>query len=140
MAGSVGSEDGDGDMGFQIAPMIDVVFVIMLFFMANAGMQIVEKELGINLPGGGQVSGGAPPVPIIIEIGQNGQVSMNNAQYGTPSDKKLEALREKLKALMESGGGKDPVIIRPNPDTRHERVIDVLNAAGASGVKNLTFS
>ncbi len=53
MAGSVGSEDGD--MGFQIAPMVDVVFVLMLFFMASAGSQIVEKELTINLPAGKSV-------------------------------------------------------------------------------------
>jgi hypothetical protein len=32
------------------------------------------------------------------------------------------------------------VIIRPSPDAKHERIIDVLNAAGASNVKNLTFS
>ena len=29
--------DGGGTIGFQIAPMIDVVFVIMLFFMVMAG-------------------------------------------------------------------------------------------------------
>ena len=38
------------------------------------------------------------------------------------------------------GEGKDPVIIRPAPDTRQERVIDVLNACAAGMVKNLTFS
>ena len=32
MAGSVGSEDGD--IGFQIAPIVDVVFVLMVLFMA----------------------------------------------------------------------------------------------------------
>ena len=39
MGGSVGSDDGD--IGFQIAPMVDVVFVLMLFFMASAGSQII---------------------------------------------------------------------------------------------------
>ena len=34
----------------------------------------------------------------------------------------------------------DPVIIHPDADARHERIMDVLNAAGASGVKNLTFN
>ena len=48
MAGSVGSEDGD--IGFQIAPMVDVVFVLMLFFMASAGQQVVERELSVALP------------------------------------------------------------------------------------------
>jgi len=50
MAGSASSEEGD--FGFQIAPMVDVVFVLMLFFMAAAGSQVVEKELNLNLPAG----------------------------------------------------------------------------------------
>lgn len=139
MAGSVGSEDGD--IGFQIAPMVDVVFVLMLFFMASAGMQVVEKELGINLPSGGAAkAGGPPPTPIIIDITADGQVTMNNQPFGTPADKNLPALREWLKNAIDQFGDKDPVIIRPTPDTRQERIIDVLNAAAAAKVKNLTFS
>ena len=121
--------------------MVDVVFVLMLFFMASAGMQVVEKELGINLPSGASAkSGGPPPTPIIIDISAEGQVTMNNQAYGTPTDKNLTALREWLKNAIEQFGDKDPVIIRPAPDTKHERVMDVLNAAAASRVKNLTFS
>lgn len=136
---SIGSDDGD--VGFQIAPMVDVVFVLMLFFMASAGMQVVEKELGINLPSGGQGrSVGPPPTPIMIDISSDGQVTMNNQPYGTPTDKALPALRDWLKNTIEQFGDKDPVIIRPNPDTKHERIIDVLNAAAAAKVKNLTFS
>jgi biopolymer transport protein ExbD len=140
MAGSVGSEDGD--VGFQIAPMVDVVFVLMLFFMACAGSQVTERELGINLPSGraaGKV-GELPKTPLIIDISPEGQVTMNNQAYGTPGDKDLNQLREKLKEIIGQFGGEDPVIIRPNADTRHERIMDVLNAAAASGVKNLTFS
>jgi biopolymer transport protein ExbD len=139
MAGSVDQEEGD--VGFQIAPMVDVVFVLMLFFMASAGMQVVEKELAINLPSGGaSKQGGPPPTPIVIDISADGQVQMNNMAYGTPTDKALQPLRAKLKDMIESFGDKDPVIIRPMPDTRHERIMDVLNAAGAAGVKNLTFN
>lgn len=121
--------------------MVDVVFVLMLFFMASAGSQIVEKELGINLPSGGSGrAGGPPPTPIIIDISAEGQVTMNNQAYGTPGDKNLTGLREWLKNAIEQFGDKDPVIIRPAPDTRHERIMDVLNAAASSRVKNLTFS
>ena len=59
---------------------------------------------------------------------------------GTPGDKNLPALRTWLINAIEQFGDKDPVIIRPTPDTRHERIIDVLNAAAAAKVKNLTFS
>lgn len=139
MASSPGSDDGD--LGFQIAPMVDVVFVLMLFFMASAGMQVAERELSINLPSGrGVRSGGPPPTPIIIDISAEGQVTMNNQPYGTPTDKNLTALREWLKNTIQQFGDKDPVIIRPSPDTRHERIMDVLNAAAAARVKNLTFS
>jgi biopolymer transport protein ExbD len=139
MAGSLGSEDGD--IGFQIAPMVDVVFVLMLFFMASAGSQIVEKELNISLPSGATANAGDnQKTPILIDISAEGQVTMNNQSFGTPTDRKLQPLREWLKNAIEQFGGEDPVIIRPNPETRHERIIDVLNAAAAAGVKNLTFS
>ncbi len=139
MAGSVGSEDGD--VGFQIAPMVDVVFVLMLFFMASAGMQVVEKELGINLPSGGVAGrGGPPPTPIIVEIGDNGQIALNNSAYDNPQSKQLPELRGRLELLIEQFGTENPVIIRPSMQVTHERIMDVLNAAAASGVKNLTFS
>ena len=135
MGGSVGSDDGD--IGFQIAPMVDVVFVLMLFFMACAGSQVVESELKVSLPAGAS-SGGDAITPIIIDISSDGLVSINNQPYG--KDKNLTALHEWLKNTMETFGGKDPVIIRPSPDARHERIIDVLNVAAKSGVKNLSFS
>ena len=139
MAGSVGSEDGD--MGFQIAPMVDVVFVLMLFFMASAGQQVTENELNISLPSGAPATpGSTPKTPILIDISAEGQVTMNNQSFGTPADKNLTALRDWLKNAIEQFGGDDPVIIRPNPETRHERIIDVLNAAAAAEVKNLSFS
>ena len=138
MSGSVGSEDGD--IGFQIAPMVDVVFVLMLFFMACAGQQVNENELNISLPSGAPATAGSTPkTPLIIDISADGQVTGNNTAYGTPTDKSLTALREWLKSTQVFGG-EDPVIIRPSSDTRHERIIDVLNAASAAGVKNLSFS
>jgi biopolymer transport protein ExbD len=39
-----------------------------------------------------------------------------------------------------SFGTTNPVIIQPAPDVRQERIVNVLNAAAAAGVKNLSFS
>ena len=139
MAGSVGSEDGD--VGFQLAPMVDVVFVLLLFFMASAGSQVVERELNISLPSGrsGQ-SVGPPPTPVIIDISADGVVSMNNRVFDTPGSKDMPELRAQLQDNIERFGDKDPVIIRPDDNARQGRIIDVLNSAAAAGVKNLTFS
>jgi biopolymer transport protein ExbD len=139
MAGGGGGGE-EGDFGFQIAPMVDVVFVLMLFFMACAGQQIVEKELGINLPSGQANPGAVPKTPIIVEIDKEGQVRVQGEAKDTPGDKQLPVLRAWLKDKIERFGGDDPVILRPANETKHERIMDVLNAAAAVGVKNLTFS
>ena len=49
MAGGGGE---GGDFGFQIAPMVDVVFVLLLFFMACAGQNIKEGffQIGLTVP------------------------------------------------------------------------------------------
>lgn len=137
-----GGVSEDGDAGFQIAPMVDVVFVLLLFFMASAGSQVVEKELNISLPSGraASASSGIPSTPIIIDILPDGRIQMNNRVYDSPTSQELPELRAWLKETIAKFGDKDPVILRPAPQTKHERVMEVLNAASASGVTKLSFS
>lgn len=135
MAASLKSEDGD--LGFQIAPMVDVVFVLMLFFMASAGMQMTERELNIALPA--PTSRLGPVTAIVIDISADGQVIANNQSFGTVNDKSLSAFRDWLKST-QAFGDKDPVFIRPHPATLHERLMDVLDACRAAGIEKVTFS
>ncbi len=133
MASPASSENGDP--GFQIAPMVDVVFVLMLFFMASAGMRMREMELPIKLPGHGQSV--SPPIVIVIDT--DGRVSINEQTYGSAGDKSLGGLRKWLTGVVTQFGINEPVIIRPAGDTRHERIMQVLNATAASGVVKVTF-
>ncbi len=138
MAGSVGSEDGD--IGFQIAPIVDVVFVLMLFFMASAGAQVVEKELSINLPSRtAEKNSDTPIIPIVVAIAADGTVQINGTTYDSPESPDLPQTRDQLKSMLEFGN-QNPVIIAPAPEARQESIVRVLNAAAAAGVKKLTFS
>jgi len=137
MAGGSG-EKGDGDIGFQIAPMVDVVFVLLLFFMAAAGSQVIQKELSVGIPGD-KLEGQVSP-SIVIDVHADGRIEMNNQFYDVPTSKELPQLRAWFKETIARFGDDNPVIIRPSPQATHERIMDVLNAAAASGVKNLTFS
>jgi biopolymer transport protein ExbD len=136
MSGSVDS--ADGEIGFQIAPMVDVVFVLMLFFMAAAGAQIKESELNIARPSGAQYPSRPMTGILVIDISADGQVVGNGRAFGTPIDKELGGLRAWLKAT-QGFGDDDPIMIRPNSQTRHERIVDVLAACAAAGIKKLTF-
>ena len=134
MSSSPGTHDSD--IGFQIAPMVDVVFVLMLFFMACAGWQKKERELSASLPGSGP--GGV--TAIVIEIAADGRVLLNDQPLGESSDRQLTRLRAWMKDARARFGTDDPVIIRPAAATRHERLIDVLNATRAAGVATVSFS
>jgi biopolymer transport protein ExbD len=134
MAASV--ESSDGDLGFQIAPMVDVVFVLMLFFMAIVGAEVITKEMKVLLPN--PHSGSAPTVAI-VDIAADGSVLFNGEPMGIPQDAQLTLLREKFRYILQQFGDKDAVMIRPVPSIRHERVVEVLSAVQGAGVSKVTF-
>ena len=138
MAG--GSEQADGDIGFQIAPMIDLILVLLVFFMSTVALKQVENELGINLPGRGLGYTDANiTVEMSIGIDADGSVNLNNESLGGPEDRELQKLRAKLAEQITLFNNKVPVIIAPQANVPHRRVIDVLNACSAAGIKNISF-
>ena len=137
MAGGGGGEDGD--FGFQIAPMVDVVFVLLLFFMASAGQTITEGFFQIGLPSPGAPGNEKVSVPIVVDVDAVGNVFVNsNPMSAGPKDRELKQLTEFLAGAMKASP-EDPVIVRPNLEARHERVVDVLNACRVAKVAKLTF-
>jgi biopolymer transport protein ExbD len=128
----------DGDLGFQIAPMVDVVFVLLLFFMAAAGSHQAAREITSKLPA--QQAGPRQDLTVIrIDILPDGRVQLNNRLIDTAASRDLPELREWLKETFAKFGDHDPVVLRPDPSTPHQRIIDVLNSATAAGVTKLTF-
>ena len=135
MAGGGGG--GDGDYGLQIAPMLDVMFVLLLFFMVMAGKQVKEAELGVQVPGASHASSTAK-TPVTIRVGPEGVVTFNDSPVDGREDHEMPKLRGRLKALIDASADQS-VIIRPNDKAPYQRVIDVLNACASERVKNLTF-
>ena len=137
MAGGGGES---GDFGFQIAPMVDVVFVLLLFFMACAGEKTKEGYFDIGLPSPSAADPGrVPPIPILVDVDALGNVFVNGEQKSTSAkDRELKALEEFLASAAKNSPD-DPVIIRPNLEARHERVVDVLNVCRLARVAKLSF-
>jgi biopolymer transport protein ExbD len=127
----------DGEFGLQIAPLLDVLFVLLLFFMVTAGSQEREAELGIRLPSMGSLPS-TPQTIIRIDILADGQVMMNDAEVDSLQDPTMPVLKERLKDILTKFDDQ-PVIITPSLQTQHQRVVDVLNACSSANVKNLAF-
>ena len=92
-----------GTVGFQIAPMIDVVFVIMLFFMVMAGAVKRENELNTTLPGNADTSTNTPMVDeVIIAVSEDGEITLNDDPFDNKNDTALPQLTASLMRLKQA--------------------------------------
>jgi len=132
-----GGGSSDGDYGLQIAPMLDVMFVLLLFFMVMAGKQVKEAELGVQVPGSSSGTTTAKS-PVNMQVSSDGLVTFNGSPVDVRDDEEMPKLRAKLKALIEVSP-EQSVIIRPKDGAPYQNVINILNACAAERVKNLTF-
>jgi len=127
------------NFGFQIAPMVDVVFVIMLFFMVLAGQVQVELQHTTQLP----TNTGVPlDDEIAIQIDADGQVSLNDDPLDTPQCKSLPELTANLQQLRAGGDASQSkvlVTIYANESARYERIVDTLDALSRARISQVTF-
>lgn len=134
------------DLGFQIAPMIDVVFVIMLFFMVMAGNVKTERELKMKLPGDTDTASVPtdPPDEVTIGVAENGQVSLNDSPLDTPESVELASLTNEMRLLAENARrSKQKLLITVSAEetAQFERIAYVLNALAKAGAsENVTFA
>jgi biopolymer transport protein ExbD len=126
----------DGEFGFQIAPMLDVLFVLLLFFMVAAGVQKREASLRADLPSKGQGPGDL--VQVNLDIAADGQVLFNGAPVDAGGDARMPEMIARLRAVLADARER-PVIIRPDPGARHVRVIEVLDACKAAQANKVAF-
>lgn len=127
--------------GFQIAPMVDVVFVIMLYFMVVAGSVSVEKRHGMQLPVKGMEQTFTDE--IAIRIDDAGQLYLNEDPLDSPDSKALPELTENLKQLQaNSKATQNDLIVTVSADetARYERVVDTLDALSRAEIREVSFA
>lgn len=127
----------------QIAPLIDVVFLLLIYFMVTASLIKKEGDVSFVLPASVPAKEMKDvPVEVLIEIAADGTVQTEGLVFSSAdivlSDLSYQ-LRE-LRAVAQSQQSPFYVNLIPNEDTFHDRVINVMDACAAAGVKNLSFS
>jgi biopolymer transport protein ExbD len=136
-------DSGSGKVELQIAPLIDVVFLLLIYFMVTASL--IKKEgdisflLPANIPAQDMVQ---VPVEVLIEIQAEGAVEMEGMTFNE-NDRMLNDMVKQLmelKKVAENQSSPFSVNLLPSGETLHDRVIDVMDACAAAGVKNLSFS
>jgi biopolymer transport protein ExbD len=118
----------------QMAPLIDIVFLTLVFFMTISIFNQWEAELNISVPKAKESKEAVrSPGEIIININQQGEVIVNQQKL---SSSELEAMLKKISALFPD----QPVIIRADKKTYHQYVVGVLDACAQADIWNISFS
>lgn len=135
---------GDGNFGFQIAPMIDIVFVIMLFFMVMAASIKVERELNQRLPGTVQASGSVDFTDeIIISLTEEGEVLLNDEPMDPVGQRQMPRLTASLMRLKESSvAAKTPLLVTiiSEPEAKYSRLVDTLDVLAAADITSVSVT
>lgn len=132
--------DPEVDPEFQIAPMIDILLVLLVFFMSISSTEVLQSNQSVNLPVAKDGKDAKKnPGQIIINIALNPLtnatlIEVNERIYPAPSD---------LISMLQAHVQKNPmvrVLIRADRSVRYEYLRSLLEAVGNAGIANVTFS
>ena len=137
----------DKDPELDISSLIDVSFLLLIYFLVTSTLRKDETDLSIVLPTQMPTENPDPIDPVAIKVEQDGSVTYDGAPVAGPSNgakpDKLPALRERLKEykeLAESTGSKPMVIVAADDNGKHQRFIDVVNALASVKINNITMT
>jgi len=137
---AVRKPEPEADPEFQIAPMIDILLVLLVFFMSISSTEVLQSNKEINLPVAKEAKEAKEnPGQVIINvthtpINNMTAIEVDQKVYPSPMD---------LVNLLKAKVAANPlvrVVVRADKEVRYEYMRQLLEAVGQSGVGNVTFS
>ena len=119
----------------SLTPLIDVVFLILIFFLVTSEFEDEEKRLDIVLPSAtSAVPMTGKPREIIVDIDQQGNVFLS----GQPTS--LDELNKLLKVAAATNPTNQSVVIRADRATAFQPVVDVMNICNQTGISDYSVT
>ena len=124
----------ENSVGFQMAPMVDIIFLLLIFFIAAAVYSQWESKLEIKVPTS-ETAKHRPRFPgeAIINIDNNGKFFLNSVEY-TPE--RLETILRKLASTYPD----QPVVIRADKKTQCLYLVKLLDICAKTDIANISFA
>jgi biopolymer transport protein ExbD len=118
----------------QLAPLVDIAFWALMFFMIIAVFNQMEVQVNLTLPKSKTaIQSGQSAGKIVINITKDGRFIVNQKQYTSDG---LSVMLEQVSRLFPN----QQVIIRADELTYHKYVIQALDACGHSNLSDISFS
>ena len=127
-------KNGSKAPGLALTSMLDVIFLLLCFFVTISVFSQWESEITIRLPSASTAE--EPdrlPGEIVVSLAKDGKVTVNGKTLG------LDDLRDRL-AKVAKFYPDQAVIIRADKDVRYELLVGVIDTCRAANVWNFSFA
>ena len=117
-----------------LTSMLDVIFLLLCFFVTVSVFSQWESEISIKLPNAKTAE--APerlPGEIIVNLAKDGAISVNSVRLS------LEELGARLAKVAKFYPGQ-PVIIRADKEVRYEALVELIDMCRAAGIWNFSLA
>ena len=134
--------DEDGDPEFQVAPMVDVLLVLMLFFMAITSTEVLKKDKNLQLADAKNAK------PADKETHKN-EVIVNvdwdnvNSVASFSLDGVFYHTADEMQGILKARHQQNPaasVVIRADKNTEYSNIADLMATCANAGVSTVTFA
>jgi len=122
-------KEADEEVGITLTSLIDVIFLLLIFFMVTTTLIEPFRRLDIQLPEAKAATAETKSIPVTIEIGEKGEISLNGERVdGSALEARLKAMEKELKRTA---------IVRADRRLDYGRVVGVLGICRASGFRDI---
>jgi biopolymer transport protein ExbD len=119
---------------FQIAPMVDIVFLLLIFFLVTWNFARQETELDVKVPTAQEGKESRRTVgEVIINVRADGTIIMNRREL-TPDD--LTATLRKISELYPD----QAVVLRGDESADYRHIVAVLDICRTANIWNVAFA
>lgn len=125
------SSDADQEGGVDITPMLDVVFIMLIFFIVTATF-IKESGIEVNKPAAATASV-QDKANILIAIDANNGVWINRRQVD------IRAVRPNIERL-HAENPKGTVVIQADKESKNDILVQVMDASRLAGVFDIAIA
>ena len=120
--------------GFQIAPMVDILLVLLVFFIVTWNFSLSEKELDVKIPTARNAKDPYQYVgQVVVNVRQDGSIVFNRQPITAPE--LIAKLRELAKLYPDQA-----VILRGDQNTAYKSIVNVLDICRQANIWNVAFA
>ena len=119
------------DATINLTPMIDVVFLLVIFFMVGSKFSEAESRIKVSVPSVGQLQSiSRVPDERVVEVTPDGTVALDGSPVTLPElAGELRMQRENYPALK--------VVVRGDGSSSFQQIAEVLQVVRSSGVEQM---